>query len=180
MDDILLWTQAAEAEAIAPAGLLDERRDAQGTEDAIARPPHIVCDGQHEAGGKLTEGCARAGEGGAVGEETQLCEQVVKGPGHPLHIVAMFLFHRRNVVGNAIKHAGRRLQQRPVDIPAQIAAFQHLQAVLAELDCAVIHIGRAGDSLSLALDDFEGREGLLCIGAIAGDSGLEGGHGDAP
>ena len=180
VDDILLRTQAAEAEAVAAAGLLNERRDAEGAEDAVAGAAHIVFDGQYEAGGQLAQGRARAREGGAVGEEAQIGEEVVEDPGACFDVATVLLFHPGNVSGDAVEHAGGRLQKLSIDIPAQIAAFQDFQAVFAQLDCAVVHIRRPGNSLLLALYDFEGREGLLCSGAITGDGGFEGGHGDTP
>ena len=178
MDDILLRAQPAEAEAVAPAGLLDQRRHPQRAEDAVVRPPHVVFDRQNEAGGQLAERRARAGEGGAVGEETQLGQKIVEDLRRPLHVAAVLLFDRRDVAGDAVKHARRRLQKLAVDVPPQVAALQHLEAVLAKLDCAVIHVGRAGDPALLTLNDFEGREGLLCVGAVVGDGGFTGGHGE--
>ena len=40
--DIFLRAQPAEAEAVAPARLLDQRRHPQRAEDAVVRPPHVV------------------------------------------------------------------------------------------------------------------------------------------
>ena len=74
VDNVALGAQTAEGKAIAAAGLLDQCCHAQSAENAVAAAPHVVFNGEDEAGRKLTQRRPRAGEGGAVGEETQLGE----------------------------------------------------------------------------------------------------------
>ena len=72
-----LGAQAREGEAVAAAGLLDQRRIAQGLEDAGRIAAHVIGDGQHKAGGQLAQRRAGAGKGGGVGEEALAGQQLV-------------------------------------------------------------------------------------------------------
>ena len=62
-DQRALGAQAREGEAIAAAGLLDQRRVAQGGEDTGLVAAHVIGDGQDKAGRKLAERGACAGKG---------------------------------------------------------------------------------------------------------------------
>ena len=75
-DQRALGAQAREGEAVAAAGLLDQRGVAQGLEDAGGVAAHIIGDGQDKAGGQLAERRAGAGKGGGIGEKALAGQQV--------------------------------------------------------------------------------------------------------
>ena len=134
-----------------------KRRHAQGAEDAVAVLAHVIFDRQHKTGGQLAQRRARAGKGGAVGEEATLGQQIVKRVRRRRRIAAMLVFHLGDVIGNAVEHAGRRLQQRAVIIAPQIALLQHLDAVLTQVDRSIAHIVGTGEVDALTLDVFDDR-----------------------
>ncbi len=104
-----LGTQAGKGEAVAAAGLLDQRRVAQGLENPPRFLAHIVFDGQDETGRQLSQRRAGAGEGRRVGHESQLgqhgekaCFRFCRGAG--------VVFGGRDVMGDTVEHAGDRLR----------------------------------------------------------------------
>ncbi len=127
-----LGPQAREGEAVAAARLLDERRVAQGLEDAGRVAAHVVDDGQDEAGGQLAQRRARAGEGRAVGEEAQLGQQAVEGVLGRGHVAAVVGFDQSDVVCHAPEHLLDRLGRLAVGAAPQIATAQDGQAVLRQ------------------------------------------------
>ena len=70
---------------------------------------------------QLPQRRARAGESGAVGEETQLGQQPVEGVLRLLNVAPVVGFHERDVVGDAAEHLLDGLDGLTVRPAAQVA-----------------------------------------------------------
>ena len=126
---IILRTQPAKGEAIATAGLLDQRGHAQGAKDAVVTLTHIILDPQYKARSKLAQWCTSPSKGGAIRKEAALGEQIIEGLGHGFDLPLVLLFDLRDMVGDAVEHAGGCFEQGAVEVTAQVALLQHLNTI---------------------------------------------------
>ena len=127
---ITLGTQPREGKAIPAAGLLDQRRVAQGLKDAVGPPAHVIRDGEDKARGELAQRRARAGEGGRIGEEAQAGEQRVEALFRGRRVIAVAPVRLGHGVCHAAEHALDRLGGLAVQPSAEIAFVQNLPAVI--------------------------------------------------
>ncbi len=127
---VVLGAQPREGEAVAAAGLLDQRGVAQGLEDAVGCLAEIIGDRQDEAGRELAQGRACAGERGRVREEPKIGEQRVERIFGRTDVVAVGGIGFGHGVGHAAEHPLDIFDGLAVQPLAQIPLAQHLPAVL--------------------------------------------------
>ena len=120
-----LGADPGKGKSVAAAGLLYQRRVAQGLEDSGFLAAHVVGDGKHEAGGQLPERGAGAGEGGGVWEEAQTGEEFVKRLRRFGDVAAVFGFGLRDVDRDPPEHFLNRLGRFPVGPAPEVAFFKN-------------------------------------------------------
>ena len=123
--------QAAEAEAGAAAGLVDEGGVFHGVEDLH----HAVADGQDKAGGKLAQGPAGVHQGGGIGQKAQAGHQLEKfiGQAPDAGLLAVFPVGGGHRVSHPAEHLLHRLHRLAVFVLCQITALEYLHGIAADI-----------------------------------------------
>lgn len=142
-DDAALGAQAREGKAVAAAGLLDESSVAQGLEDAGGIAPHVVINGEDEAGGELPERGAGAGESGGVGEEGFGGEECIVFTRQDGDVGGPFFFHLGDVVRHTPEHLFHGLGGLAISAAADVAFDEHLAGIIRQVNLGEV-FGHAG------------------------------------
>ncbi len=130
-DPGVLGPKPREAEARAPARLVDEGRLLEGAEDAL----HVVLHGEDEAGRELLEVPSRVHEGRGVGHELEASHHLVEGLGRLFYlffggvVVALGLGH---VLRHPAEHLLGPLDGLALFVLHQVAPEEDGQGVLGE------------------------------------------------
>jgi len=138
---VVVRAHAREAEAGAPAALVDESGVLDGLEDGL----HGVADGEYEAGRELAQLAAGVHEGGAVGEELEAGHELVEG-GLPLFdggggvVQTLGL---RDGAGDAPEHLFGCLELLAVLALLEVAALEHLECIGGELYHCLLCVSHA-------------------------------------